>query len=219
MAKAKPVLQSVPVLITLAMIVAAGENGLASVPLSVYQPLAASGLVEVNSAAIEPNGNAPVRATAAGVAQVNGAPTAPVETKPAATGGYSIDSGIEVPAISGRGRGASTVYPFEQMEIGNSFFVPATAERPDPAKQLASTVSAATARYQVAKEPAEYKQVVNAVYAKGPDGKLARDAEGKLIKTGERTDTVQVMVQTRKFMIRGVTEKGVAGARIWRVAV
>lgn len=218
MAKAKPV-SSAPVqtLITLAMIVAAGENGLASVPLSVYQPLAASGLVEVNSAAIEPNGNAPVRATAAGVAQVNGAPVP--DPKPAATGGYSIDSGIEVPAISGRGRGASTVYPFEQMEIGNSFFVPATAERPDPAKQLASTVSAATARYQVAKEPAEYKQVVNAVYAKGPDGKLARDAEGKLIKTGERTDTVQVMVQIRKFMIRGVTEKGVAGARIWRVAV
>jgi len=39
------------------------------------------------------------------------------------------------------------VYPFEQLEIGQLFFVPATKERPDPAKSLASTVSTASKRF------------------------------------------------------------------------
>jgi len=42
----------------------------------------------------------------------------------------------------------ASLYPFAQMKIGQSFFIPATAERPNPAKALASTASSASKRFK-----------------------------------------------------------------------
>ena len=105
---------------------------------------------------------------------------------------FKIEDSIPVPTISGRGRGVK-VYPFDQLEVGQSFFVANDESKPNAAKSLASTVSGATARYAV---PAE-------------DGAT---------KTNKKGEVVPVMVETRKFVVRSVEENGVKGARVWRTA-
>lgn len=103
---------------------------------------------------------------------------------------YKIEDSVAIPAISGRGRTGNT-YPFDEMEVNQSFFVPATAEMENPAKSLASTVSSANARYAV-------------------------EVEGET-RTNRKGNIVPVTKLTRQFIVRGVTENGVKGARVWRV--
>ncbi len=54
---------------------------------------------------------------------------------------------VEIPAVK-RGRGAATKYPFDLLEVGQSFFVPNSAsEKGNAAKSVASSVAAANKRY------------------------------------------------------------------------
>lgn len=116
------------------------------------------------------------------------------EAEEVVEGLYVIEENIPIPASAESGkRGRKSHYPFPQLQVGQSFFVPATKEKPNQAKQLASTVSAAIARYSE-EVPGQFR--VN--------------------KKGER---VAVMKPTRNFVIRNITENGVVtGARIWRTA-
>jgi len=192
------------VVIGLAEIVAAGANGM-FVPESVYAPLVEAGLVEINPAMTDDNGYVATRATQAGIesldsgATVGNNATSEATSATAETGKtekvktmFKIEDSIPVPTISGRGRGGN-VYPFDQLEVGQSFFVANDESKPNAAKSLASTVSSATARYAV---PAE-------------DGST---------KTNKKGEVVPVMVETRKFVVRSVEENGVKGARVWRTA-
>lgn len=128
-----------------------------------HKPLLAFGdpavqLVEVNGAIKDANGNVATRATAAGIAMVQAAApvTAPVAA-PAGKPTFNIVVGVPRPAGKKRGGGGNT-YPFEGLVapvagangsvIEASFFVPATAERPNPAKAMGSTVSSANRRYK-----------------------------------------------------------------------
>lgn len=44
---------------------------------------------------------------------------------------YPIESGVPIPPIYRRAvRGNARIYPFETMEVGDSFFVPGTPEEP-----------------------------------------------------------------------------------------
>jgi hypothetical protein len=192
----------VTAVIGLAEIVAAGANGIYTAP-AVHLPLVEAGLVEINPAMTNENGEVATRATQKGIESLDSAATvadnATSETQTAATGEtqkvktmFKIEANIPVPTISGRGRGGN-VYPFDQLEAGQSFFVANDESKPNAAKSLASTVSSATARYAV---PAE-------------DGS---------IKTNKKGEVVPVMVETRKFVVRSVEENGVKGARIWRTA-
>ena len=101
----------------------------------------------------------------------------------------TLQNNIPVPVVKHRRKSES--YPFGTMDIGDSFFVPDREGRPDAAKSMASTVASATARYAVPAVPAETR-----INRKGKE--------------------VQVMTETRKFVVRKVTENGVIGARIWR---
>lgn len=190
--------------IGLAEIVAAGANGM-FVPESVYAPLVEAGLVEINPGMTDENGNVATRATQKGVESLDSAATvadnatSEATSATAATGEtqkvktmFKIEDSIPVPTISGRGRGGN-VYPFDQLEVGQSFFVANSEDKPNAAKSLASTVSSATARYAVASE----------------DGAT---------KTNKKGEVVPVMVETRKFVVRSVEENGVKGARVWRTA-
>lgn len=190
--------------IGLAEIVATGANGM-FVPESVYAPLVEAGLVEINPAVTDDNGYVATRATQAGIesldsgATVGNNATSEATSATAETGKtekvktmFKIEDSIPVPTISGRGRGGN-VYPFDQLEVGQSFFVANDESKPNAAKSLASTVSSATARYAV---PAE-------------DGST---------KTNKKGEVVPVMVETRKFVVRSVEENGVKGARVWRTA-
>ena len=190
--------------IGLAEIVAAGANGM-FVPESVYAPLVEAGLVEINPAMVNEAGEIATRATQAGIESLDSgaivvdnanteanSDTADTGKTEKVKSMFKIENEVPVPAISGRGRGGN-VYPFNQLAVGQSFFVPNSESKPNAAKSLASTVSSATARYAV---PAE-------------DG---------LSKTNKKGEVVPVMVETRKFVVRSVEENGVKGARVWRTA-
>ena len=166
---------------------------------SVHVPLIEAGLAEINPAISNDAGELATRATQKGIETVTSTTTqetAAVETAAAApitaSSGFAIEAGVPMPSISGRGR-TGTTYPFDKMEAGHSFFVPNSEGKPNAAKSLASTVSSATARYAVP----------------------AADGSTKANKAGEQ---VPVMVETRKFVVRSVTENGVAGARVWRTS-
>lgn len=190
--------------IGLAEIVAAGANGLFT-PAAVHDPLVEAGLVEINPAMVNEAGEIATRATQAGIeslesgAIVVGNATTEANSETAATGTtqkaktmFQIENDVPVPVISGRGRGCN-VYPFNQLEVGQSFFVANSESKPNAAKSLASTVSSATARYAVASE----------------DGAT---------KTNKKGEVVPVLVKTRKFVVRRAEEDGVKGARVWRTA-
>ncbi len=190
--------------IGLAEIVAAGANGMFA-PESVYAPLVEAGLVEINPGMTDENGEIATRATQAGIESLDSAATVAYNATSEATSAtavtgktekaktmFKIEDAIPVPTISGRGRGGN-VYPFDQLEVGQSFFVANSESKPNAAKSLASTVSGATARYAVASE----------------DGATKTNKKGKV---------VPVMVETRKFVVRSVEENGVKGARVWRTA-
>ena len=190
--------------IALSEIVAAGANGLFT-PAAVHGPLVEAGLVEINPAMVNEAGEIATRATQKGIESLDSAAivvddaTTKANSETAATGKtekvksmFKIENEVPVPAISGRGRGGN-MYPFDQLAVGQSFFVPNSESKPNAAKSLASTVSSATARYAV---PAE-------------DGST---------KTNKKGEVVPVMVETRKFVVRSVEEDGVKGARVWRTA-
>lgn len=193
----KPAATVAPV-ISLAEIVAAGANGIYTAP-TVHGPLVEAGLVEINPAMTDENGEVATRATQKGIESLDSAATvadnatSETQTATAETGTtqkaktmFKIENTVPVPAITGRGRHGN-VYPFDQLEVGQSFFV-------EGEKAISpSTVSAATARYAV---PAE-------------DGST---------KTNKKGETVPIMVATRKFINRKVEENGVKGVRVWRTA-
>lgn len=133
--------------VDLAIIVSAGPDGM-FVPAAIAEPLQADGLVEINLGIKNEACEVACRATDAGIAKAQ-AEAGHIEmpkSVEAAASSFKIEVGVPIPAPVGRGRSGSK-YPFDALEVGQSFFVPDTAEQPDAAASLASTVSGATQRY------------------------------------------------------------------------
>ena len=189
--------------IGLAEIVAAGANGIFT-PESVFAPLVEAGLVEINSAMTDEQGNVATRATQKGIESLDSAATvadnatSKATSTTAATGEtqkvksmFRIKKRSEVSVIkSARGRQGAQ-YPFDELEPGDCFFVANSEDKPNAVKSLASTVSSATARYAVASE----------------DGAT---------KTNKKGETVPVMVKTRVFVVERGIEDGIEGAYVTR---
>lgn len=147
----------------------------------------ADGLVEVNPSMTNEAGELATRATAKGIESMNAPQTPAAAAAPASKPNFAIDDGIPLAPVTGRGRGGET-YPFDQLNVGQSFFVPNTAEKPNVAKSLASTVSSATRRY-------------------------AEEIPGET-RTDRKGNVVPAIKETRKFVVRAVE----GGARVWRTA-
>ena len=162
-----------------------------------------AGLVECNNTMQDGNGNVAVRATKAGI----DASTSPVEPETnegteimdtlvtTAAPSFAIEDGVKIPSIKRSGAAAS-IYPFDKLAVGQSFFVPATEAMPNPGKSLASTVSSASKRYATENGTRE----------------INRKVDGVMTKV-----TVPAYEYERKFVVRSVEEGGVKGARVWRV--
>jgi len=177
--------------IGLAAIVAAmaADPHFAWVPKAEADALVAEGVAEINPTLTDPSkkGRVATRATQKGIDQntaaiaagsTAGAPAAAGEApKPT----FTIDDNVAIPAVSGRGR-VGSVYPFDALNVGQSFFVPKAA------KNLASTVSSANARYA--------EVVPNET------------------RTNRKGESVPKTKQTRTFIVRSVE----GGSRIWRKA-
>lgn len=112
-----------------------------------------------NQAAAETSAPAPAPIPAAPVpaapAPAPAAPApAPAATEASAEGGttesasgYAIVDGFVPPKKQTR-RVVKAKYPFADLENGKAFFVPATEERPDPKKSMASTISSANNKFK-----------------------------------------------------------------------
>lgn len=170
-----------PTVIGLAEIVAAGENGIYTTP-AIHQTLIEQGLVEVNPELTNEAGEIATRATPEGIKKMS--------KNTVEVAGFEIEEGVEMPTRSRAGR--KTAYPFDVLNVGQSFFVANTEDKPDAVKSMASTVSSANNRYSVPSE----------------------DGATRINRKGEE---VPVMVQTRRFECRPADKDGEQGARVWRV--
>lgn len=176
-------------LIALATIVAAGPDGMYAKAES-FAPLEAEGLVESNPGMTNEAGEIAVRATQKGIDQVNAENQTQAAPKTVHTA-FEIEDNVALPSGTVRRAGAQ-LYPFDALQVGQSFFVPNTEDKPNAAKSLASTVSSAVARYAV-------------------------PVEGQF-KTNKAGEQVPVTEPTRIFVVRKDVKDGVEGARVWRTA-
>lgn len=133
---------------------------------------------------------------------------------------FEIEDNIPIPTNTAR-RGRTGGYPFEQLEIGQSFHVAAKdGEEPaDVAARLQSSVSGARARF--AEDTGEKETVTVKTYKKNEDGSFAKGEDGKRIVESEEPKERPVTRLTRDFTVKPVDAndpKG-AGARVWRVAL
>lgn len=201
-------------------------------------PLVTAGFVETNAQLKNEAGDIAARSTEAGAAASAAAAQPVANTNPTQLtdsntndddgngddddDGFEIEDNIPISSVK-RGGNSGTTYPFDKLQVGQSFHVKATTDRPNPAKSLASTVSSATARYAVEVKDDNGNVVTEVIKVKEP----VKDAAGNEIKgedgktiMHEVSRTVAKMLNTRVFSVRTVGDsdpKG-AGARIWRTA-
>jgi hypothetical protein len=190
--------------LSLAALVAAGSDGLFA-PEAAGAALVAAGHAEMHPTATDAQGNRAFRVTEAGIA-ANSAPEAgSTDSTKNGSGKQTVTfvvakNAIPLPPAPERktpvGGGREELYPFASLEVGGSFFVPGKT-----AKNLASTVSGARARY-----------------AEVIPGQTRKNRAGK---------DVPATKLTRDFAVRDVPDgaqwgpeyAGKAGAGVWRVAV
>lgn len=117
------------------------------------QYLVEEGLVEVNVELTDEEGNAATRATEKGINFVKSTSevqnTKGSEQNMEAKAEFVIESGIEIPKTQRGGGAGNSKYPFDKLEVGQSFFVAKES------KTLGGTVSSANKRY--AKETGEMR--------------------------------------------------------------
>ena len=160
-------------------------NGHTFIPAEHAAELVNAGLIEVNPELKNDQGHVAVRATEALYSKLK--PT------------FEITMGLDVPAVK-RTQFAPTPekYPFSKLELGGSFFIPATEDVPEPSKKYASAVAAAVKRFHV---------------------------ETGGTKANRKGEAVPATEATRKFVIRAVTAgqtysngfvEPTTGARVFR---
>jgi len=161
-----------------------------------FDNLVDKGYVEVNKELVDGQGNYAGRPTEAGIKFIKDSGMSENVVVPVTEVRFTIDTGVPIPEAKHRGGGGrkgprGSKYPFATMENGQSFFVPATEDMPNPAKTLASTAS------------------------------TAKKAFGEVTGTRSITrkgveKQVPAYSFTRGFIVRAVEENGVSGARVWR---
>lgn len=195
--------------LSLAAVANCGDPGYLFTFPDEHAELLAAGYVQVNAELKDENGAIATAITEAGIAYLNSQAGVTAEESTMVEGipavaGFEIEEGFDIP--ESRRTGKANIYPFDALTAPvyaegqkpryASFFVPATTDRPDPVKTLASTVSSANVRYSEP-DPTGATRTVN----RGPN-------KGQIVpKT----------ISTRKFVIKeGVDKAGNPGARIFR---
>lgn len=173
------------------------------------QQLIDNGFAECNVASIDPNDATKVatRATQSGVDYL-----AALNTEPEPVMNTTPSFEIETAAMPARTRTRKSIYPFEQLAIGQRFFVPATDAMPDPGKTLATSVSGAVKRLGTVIGTKDHKRRPLLI---DEAGDKVLGADGKQAK-GELT-TFQVPRYDIKFQVASGEKDGVKGAYVGRV--
>lgn len=100
---------------------------------------------------------------------------------------FVLEEGFTVPPAGKRGGIKGETYPFADMKVGQSFFVPATTERPTPWKAMGSTVSSANKRF-AAVYPTGHEK---AGQSTGKDGRLFT-VRARKVADGEKADGARI---------------------------
>lgn len=214
MAKASAVIERAPVMvrgIELLALIAASEVGYLMLTQDEGAEAVNAGDCIVDGSIDMVDGLAAVRLTDAGKAKL--AP--PVAEK--SGGKWEIEDDVPMPKTVRRAR--EDAYPFAQLEIGQSFHVPATPGDPNPEIRLSSSVS--SARIKFSEPTGEMETVVVKTYQRGPDGKgWVKDENGKRIVVSETEETRPVTKITKDFKVVrvGKDDRKGEGARVYRTA-
>lgn len=145
------------------------------------------------------------------------APTPPVAPAPAPA--FGLTTGIAVPAKpAGRSRQAQVTYPFDQMEIGDSFHLPVTETNSKPHLKIGVNVKAANKKNSVPTNPPSVKSVEKRRRQKDAAGNNMVDANNKRLFEKFMAEE-PILVPTKLFICRKVDETDPAGvgARVFRV--
>lgn len=156
-----------------------------------------AGLIDVDMSSVDAGGNAAVRLTDAGKQYLQNMSNPEKANKPM----FEIITNAAIPASkrgNRKGAGAPSQYPLDQMEVGNTIFIPVSDKHKDPVKQLGSTVSSFNMKHSEV-VPGETKTVERT--KRGAGNKAALDGQGNKIK---ETVTVPVRKPTKKLVIRAV---------------
>lgn len=199
--------------VALLALIAASETGFLMLTQDEGAEAVAAGFATVDTSNVEGN-TAAVSLTDAGKAELAKSNAPAVETKSA----FEIDDAVAMPTDAAR-RSREGGYPFDKLEVGQSFHVAKTGKNPDPVTRLQSSVSGARAKYAV--ETGETETVTVKEYQRGADGKgYAKDADGKRIVASSKEVTRAVTKVTRDFTVKAVdaSDPRGEGARVWRTA-
>lgn len=190
-----------PAVTLTAVIEATKADGFVYTSPAFHTDLIASGDVEINPEMTDEHGSIATRATAKHLTEGN---TQMTDTAPVATAvakpKFEIEANVPMPErtrnATGLRAGRAPVYPFEALEIGQSFFVPnASADKP-AAKAMASTVAGANARY-----------------TEKIEGQTRTNRKGKTVDATKQLRKFKIF-DTERTMPDGSVQKG---ARIFRV--
>lgn len=177
--------------------------------------LVAAGFASVNMQDIQGD-TAFVTLTDAGLALIT----------PAATKGakqvFEIETVPMPDAPKKRSGKRGSKYPFEKLEVGQSFHVPKTKDMPNPVSALASSLTGARRKFTTPELDASGKPVMETVtvktYAHDKDGKRIKDASGKFVVASEKKEQRAKTTQVRDFAVHEAAAndpKG-PGARVFR---
>lgn len=185
-------------LLTIATATEANGNGFVVASAPATKTLIDNQLIEVNSEITNAEGEIAARITDAGRAELQNGEGEREVVQGSATASrkpiIEIEDNVEMETVRTRTR--SSQYPFDALEVGQSFFVgDDDVKSGDAFKTLASTVAGANSRYAV------------------PTGE-------KRPNRRDKSKMVDVVKHERKFELRRAThpQRG-NGARVWRVEV
>lgn len=178
---------------------------------------------EVNTADVV-DGAAAVRLTEAGQAAAQASQGEQPAAEAASSSAIEIDDDVAMPDNINRRSPRETLYPFDKLQVGQSFHVAKTDDNPEPHIRLSSSVSGAHTRFSPVLKDAQGNPVMEnyeiPTYQRGDDGKYVKDDEGKRITTGKETRTREKRGDPeRVFKIVQVdaSDKRGEGARVFRV--
>ncbi len=110
-------------------------------------------------------------------------------------------------------------YPFDDLQVGQSFHLPATEKQPEPWKTVARFLTAANTKSKVPVEPHEMVKVTKKRIVLDENGEKLKE-KGKLVYEKYQTEELKT-VQTKKFICRrvGADDPAGEGARVFRVSL
>lgn len=192
---AKKASKGVAINVAVLTAIANAADGVGRVSQADGVPLVNEGLIEVNTNDVDTEGKALARVTDKGKQYLSNLNSGTNESKPM----FGIMKNVPIPESkrgNRKGAGAPTQYPFETMEVGDSFFV-GSSVKADAAKKLGSTVSQQNMKYRTPTGQTETKEVTK----RGKGNKAELNPDGTKVK---ETKNVPVYKQDRKYVLRAV---------------